>query len=443
MDPAGDVVRALLGRGMLVGHDVGPSLADVRRARVPLSDAEAVTVLVPTAETLDALHAGGLAYGQPGPGDIRFLPDGRPALVVPARWHDDRGGDLAGLLRTVLSAMTPPADPVGADDDHVGGDTDADSARYGDRYTDGDRDGDGDRDVDDGWDVDGDRDVHDGWDPDDDAGAGGRGVPDLRPVLERLLDQGCTSGAEVVRACFATADPEPVRVPDAGALARAALLGTPPSPSSAPAGAARRGALPGRLRPTGRRAVRQAARRRARRRTAVTVLAVVVVVGGVLLRPAADRAAAGLSPSTMADAGRAKTTVAALTDPVLDRAAPVAAAQALTRQRAALVAAGDAAGLVAVDAAGGPALDADEDLVTSLAADRLEGLSVDVQGARAVTADADEARVAVTSAMSPYRRVGPTGTAAVPGTAPRTVVLHLRWTPAGWRVWSVAEPSGA
>ena len=48
-----------------------------------------------------------------------------------------------------------------------------------------------------------------------------------------------------------------------------------------------------------------------------------------------------------------------------------------------------------------------------------------------MTADADEARVAVTSAMSPYRRVGPAGTVAMSGTAPRTVVLRLRWTPGG------------
>jgi len=418
MDPAGDVVRALLGHGALVGHDAGPSLADVRRARVPLSDAEAVTVLVPIAETLDALHAAGLASGPPGAGDIRFLPDGRPALVVPARWQDDQDGDVAGLLRTVLAAMTPPADPTDADDDHPGGDADED-----------------------GHD---DRDPSDDGDAGDDAGARGRGARDLRPVLERLLARGCTSGSEVVRACFATVDPEAVRVPDAGALARAALLGTPTPPSgAAPAGVARRGALPGRGRPAGRRAARQAARRRARRRTAVAALAAVVVVGGVLLRPATDRAAAGQTPSAVADAGRVPATVAAMADPVLDRAAPVAAAQALTRQRAALVAAGDAAGLAAVDAADGPALDADEDLVASLAGDRLEGLSVDVQGAEAVTADADEARVAVTSAMSPYRRVGPAGTVAVSGTAPRTVVLRLRWTPAGWRVWSVAGPSGA
>lgn len=390
MDPAAaEAVRAMLGHGTLVGHDAGPSLADVRRARVPLSDAEAVTVLVPIAETLDALHAAGLAPGPPGPGDIRFLPDGRPALVVPARWPDERDGDLAGLLGTVLAAMTPPADPA------------------------------------------------------DEPAAGGAGAPDLRPVLERLLDQGCPSGAEVVRACFATVDPEPVRVPDAGALARAAVLGTPGPPSSAPTGAARRGALPGRTRPAGRRAARRAARRRVRRRTAAVALAAVVVVGGVLLRPAADRANAGQVPSAVAPAGRAAATAEAMADPVVDRAAPVAAAQALTRQRAALVGAGDAAGLAAVDAADGPALGADEDLVASLAGDRLEGLSVDVQGAEEVAVGADEAQVAVTSAMSPYRRVGPAGTVAVPGTAPRTVVLRLHWTPVGWRVWSVADPSGA
>ena len=128
-------------------------------------------------------------------------------------------------------------------------------------------------------------------------------------------------------------------------------------------------------------------------------------------------------------------------DPVLDRAAPVAAAAALTRERAVIVDAGDAAGLGAVDAAGGPALDADEDLLASLGDDRLEGLSVDVQAATLVDGSSDdEAAVAVTSAMSPYSRVGESGTRAIAGTTPRTVVLRLRWTDAGWRVWSVEEP---
>ncbi len=173
MDAAhAEAIAALLRRGALADDDAGPPLADVRRARVPLSDAEAATVAIPVAEALDALHDAGLAYGPPGPGDIRFLPGGRPALVVPPRFADEPDDDVPGLLRTVLGVMTPPRGDGDAADDE----------------------------------------------------------PDLRPVLETLLAGGCRSGAEVVRACFATVEPEPIRVPDAGTLARASLVGPPTLP---------------------------------------------------------------------------------------------------------------------------------------------------------------------------------------------------------------------
>jgi hypothetical protein len=404
MDAAhAEAVAALLRRGVLADDDAEPSLADVRRARVPLSDGEAATVAIPVAEALDALHDAGLAYGPPGPSDIRFMPGGRPALVAPPRWADEADDDVPGLLRTVLAVMTP-AMPRPVDDEA----------------------------------------------PDD--------GPDLRPVLEELLALGCRGGAEVVRACFSTVEPEPIRMPDAGALARAALLDSPGagSPAPIPTLPLPRGArrLPGpvtRALPDGRlprgsalrsardlgapsrRELRRLARLRLRLRVGGGVLvALTVVVGGVLLRPAVGRA----------DAGQVASPAGVVVDPVLDREAPTAAAAALTRQRAAVIGAGDAAGLAAADASGGPALDADEDLLASLDGDRLEGLSVDVQATALVGGSGqDEALVAVTSAMSPYRRIGTSGAVAVPGTAPRTVTLTLRWGDAGWRVWSVGEPA--
>lgn len=399
-----EAVTALLRRGALLDDDGGPSLAEMRRARVPLTDAEAVTVAVPLAETLDALRDAGLAYGPPGPGDVRFLPGGRPALVVPRRWADEPDDDVPGLLRTVLAVMTPPLPP--ADDD----------------------------------------------------------VPDLRPVLEDLLACGCRSGAEVVRACFTTVSPEPVRIPDAGALARAGLVDPRAWPGGRAIGrdlrrcaslreptAARAGAAV--TSGPSRRAVRRRARRRARLRTVAVVAVATALVGGLLLRPATDRATAGQVPSTADRAAGQVTSPAGVAiapsaaggavDPVVDRTAPAAAAAALTRQRAAVIGAGDAAGLAAVDAPGGSALDADEDLLASLDGDRLDGLSVDVQATDLVEADPDAPGVAVTSAMSPYRRLGGSGTAFVPGAAPRTVMLHLRWTAVGWRVWSVEEGAAA
>ena len=103
---------------------------------------------------------------------------------------------------------------------------------------------------------------------------------------------------------------------------------------------------------------------------------------------------------------------------------------------------GEGPGLDAVDVPGSPARAADEALLAALGEGRLEGLSVDVQAVGSVSVEGSEdVRVAVTSAMSPYRRVGASGTTAVPGTAPRTVVLHLRWTDDGWRVHEVSDPS--
>lgn len=344
-----------------------PTLAAALRVRVPLTDGEAATVAIPLAVELDEWHARGLAYGPMSGEDVVFEPNGRPTLAGRPGQVEGADEDIGNLLRVVLGAMVPPA-------------------------------------------------------PDDDVR--------LSDVLSGLLAAGCASGQEVADACFATVEPEPVRLPDAGALARGQML----------AGDEARAALPrpGRS-PLPRGAAvsttptRGAARRRARRRSRVTRLAAVAVavvavaVAGVLLHLPASGAPVA-SPA------------AVVVDPVLDREAPGAAAAALTRQRAVVLGTGEGAGLDVVDLVGGPARAADEELLASLGGDRLDGLSVDVQAVSLVGGEGDEAWVAVTSAMSPYRRVGESGAAAVPGTSPRTVVLLLRWTDDGWRVWSV-EPT--
>ena len=381
------VVAALVARDVLVACETGPSLADLRHARVPLTDGEAATVVIALAQSLDELHDAGLAYGPPSADVIRFAPGGRPVLVVPPAWAVAPDDDVPGLLRTVVAAMGPalPRRPV-ADEEADG--------------------------------------------------------PELRGLLEGLLSRGCRDGAEVVRECFAAVEPEAVRLPDAGALARAALLAPVPAappipparlPRAVPPSRAAARAPAGTPAPVGRRALRRRTRWRRRLRIgSALVAALALVAGAAMLRPAAERA----------NAGPVEAPTGPLADPVLDRRDPAAAAAVLTRRRAAVLGAGDAARLDAVDAAGGPALDADEDLLAALGGDRLEGLGVDV-GARSVTGGSgrDESFVSVTSAMSPYRRVGASGAWAVPGTAPRTVVLHLRWTDAGWRVWDVTDPS--
>ena len=135
----------------------------------------------------------------------------------------------------------------------------------------------------------------------------------------------------------------------------------------------------------------------------------------------------------------------------------------LTRARARHVAAGDAARLAEVEVVDGPAHRADLRLVEALAGARLDGLGVDVVEVTVVDgpgqpggppsprapdglpapgspAPGAEAAVRVTSAMSAYTRVDAVGAStAVPASAPRTVVLALRWTADGWRVWDVTE----
>lgn len=390
-----DAFDAMVRCGALVVQADGPTLAEVLRVRVPLSDAEAATIAIPLAQTLDELHAAGLAYGPPGAADVAFAEGGRPVLVVPQAASAGPDDDIPGLLHLVLDAMTPPWRP------ELG-------------------------------------------EPDGDEG------PDLRPVLEDLLAGGCTDGDQVVAACFDVVQPEPIRLPDAGALARAHVLGPPadgtrsgrsralPRPAG-PARFARPARLPRRragglagAEPGSRGAVRRAQRRRARRQVragATLAVAVLLAVAALVARPGAVHAQDEPSPG------------AVTVDPVLDRDAPAAAAAALTRHRAVVLVAGDVALLDSVDLVGSPARLADEALLAALGADRIDGLSADVQAADEVAGSGpEEARVEVTSAMSPYRRVGGSRVVTVPGTPPRTVLLHLRWTDDGWRVWQVSEP---
>jgi hypothetical protein len=412
--PVRSVVALTGGRSaLLVEHAPGPSLATALRARVPLTDGEAVTVVVPLARALDALHGAGLAYGPPTADDVLFCPDGRPVLAArpPRLASSDRppDDDLRGLLSMVLGAMAPPLVLPALPDDE--------------------------------------------WADDE---------PTLRPVLEALLASGCRSSEEVARACFDAVQPEPVRLPDAGTLARADVLGPNRGASRGPtdglpigggrlprpAGGGRQGRLDhrrGAVRSAplpvtrgSRRAQRRRSRRRARLGAGVLAVLALVVAAVVLVRPADAVRADGVPPAPGSSSATA--------DPVRTPAAPADAAAALTRRRAAVLAAGDPSGLDGVDLAGGPARAADEALLASLGADRLDGLGVDVRGAEVVGGPAEDGavRVAVTAATGPYTRVAADGgRTAVPGTTPRTVVLALCWTADGWRVRDVSAPTAA
>jgi hypothetical protein len=402
--PVREVVPLPGGRcALLVEHVPAVTLAGIRRARVPLTEAEAATVAIPLAEALDALHAAGAVQGPVGAADVLLTCEGKPVLAASATWLAaglEPGEDVAGLLTTVLGAMAPP-----------------DVA---------------------GWDED--------W------------PARLRPALEGLLRDGRRDGASVVAACLDAVRPEPLRLPDAGALAGAHVLdpvggdrGAEPTGSRVPGrlprpaagrppsrGVPRRtcgeasgamGDAPG----AGRRAARRRRRRRGRLGGAALVLAALAVLVVLLVRPAAEvRAEPPAEPSAAA--------LAAVADPVHDPSQPQAAAAALTRLRAAVLVAGDPAGLDEVSVAGSPAREADEAVLAALGADRLVGLSADVRDARAEQVAGDRAWVAVTAAMSPYERVAAEGDVTkVAGTTPREVVLLLEWTDDGWRVASVSE----
>ncbi|MBN9327891.1 MAG: hypothetical protein J0I87_13380 [Cellulomonas sp.] len=361
--------------GVLVDHVVGVSLGAIRRARAPMTDGECVTLLVPLCQALSALGAAGLAHGAVEADNVVVQPDGRPVLVAPRPGLVGSalpGDDLPRLLSTVVGVM-----------------------------------------------------------PEEDGAllAGPGSVPRLRPVLDQLLAGGC-SADEVVARCFATAEPEAVRLPDAAALAGASLAGMRrPFPVSA--GTERR-PLPRRSGTTRTARRRRTAPRSARRRVTVAVAA------GVLLVVAVGIGRHVLAHPPTADASTTR-------EPLLDRSDPAGAAAELTRRRADVLRSGSADRLTDVAVTGGPAARADSEVIASLGAGGAEGLSAHVDSASVTgTPTQDEADVSVSSATSGYVVVGADGrrsTAAA--AAPRTVLLHLRWTNAGWRVWSVSQPGAA
>lgn len=236
----------------------------------------------------------------------------------------------------------------------------------------------------------------------------------MRDVFTDVLTLPGLSADQVVVGCYRATEPTPVRLPDAGQLASSAL-----------SAGAREGDHARRHAGT-RRDGRTRRRPRALRLAAVTVAAAIVVGAGVVgwRVVAADAPAAAAAPHETND--------------------PVGAAVALSRLRAEIVAAGDPAELDAVEVVDGPAFRADSLLLPGLHGARLDGLTVDVQDAWLVADDGSRGTtdVAVTASTSAYDRVPADGGAAtqVAASTARTVVLGLRWTPHGWRVWDVRQP---
>lgn len=392
-----DVLELPDGRcALLTDHVPGASLAALHDARGPWSPGEAVTLAIPLADALAALHAAGLVHSDVSPANVVVCDDGRPVLVdlvscvvggsgtpgYAAPEVDDGSrcgpeGDVHALARTVLRHLAVPDPAVDAPWDG------------GTRV----------RDL-----------LADAADPD----------PALRPTAQGLAD-----------ACFRAEQPEPVVLPDAAVLARTEL--------SRLAG---RGSRDATVRRASRRRTRTTVRTRRVRAGAVAAVVVVAVGAAALV---SSRPWVSDDPATAGAAGTSRQVEAE------------AAARELTERRGEVLVAGDAAALDEVEVPGSAVHAADTQLLDRLAAEglRLAGLRVVVTGSALVgetapapaTAGSGEAvdgdvHVRVTSATSAHQRVRVDGSVhtEVPAAPERAVVLVLRETPLGWRVTEVRAP---
>ena len=392
---------------LLVEHVPGPTLEALREARGPLTSGEAVTVAVPLADALDALHSAGLVHGDVSPANVIVRPDGRPVLVDLQGAVVDSGG-TAGFAAPELEKGV---EPTAASDVHALAQT-----------------------------------ILAQLPPDRPPGTPSAELTELRAVLAEAStpEQEARPGARAFGdACFRVDEAEPIGLPDPSVLARtelARLAARPGARSTTRPGAVVRG--------------RGASRHRAPRRwrSPAARLAVVVVAVGLAGSGAVALSGLGREADALAQAPAAAS-------PVLTAAPapdPVAAAVALTAARVEAITSGDSARLDAVEQTGSPAHVADTRLLAELAEQgvRVEGLQVQVHDARRVVGRlADVARasrevpapaqptawVEVTSTLSSHRRVGVDGAVVqeVAPSGPTAVVLVLRLTAAGWRVAEV------
>ncbi|MHB1491089.1 MAG: protein kinase domain-containing protein, partial [Cellulomonas sp.] len=171
---------------VLVDEVAGPTLAALVNARGTVQPGEVVTVVVAMARALAALHRAGLVHGDVAPSNVVIDPAGKPVLID--LWGTiGADGDLGtpGFASAAVLAGRPPCP---ADDVHALG-------RLG------------------------------LWALGDEASGAGRAVAALlRDACDSAVPSRPTP-AELEERCHAASPPEPLRMPDAAALARAEIVG--------------------------------------------------------------------------------------------------------------------------------------------------------------------------------------------------------------------------
>ncbi|MBD8077536.1 hypothetical protein [Cellulosimicrobium arenosum] len=408
-------VRAVLESGsdelaVLTDHHPGLTLDELAAARRPLAAGEAVTVLVPVAQALVALHRADRVHGALGTRSVVLGPDGRAVVAVPlVPVAGTEADDVRDLAQLVVDLVPAPASShptfERAADPQEALRLDALHAELVEAL---------------------------------------RDDPRARPA----------AGTFAAR-CYDAAPPCPLEMPDPARLVANAFAPTGLRQTQAP-GAARRAERGG-----ARRRARTGSTRRAPEglRRGLVVLAVVVagcavLVAGVRATSDAPGAGPGAGSSATAPAPTSTSEPQTLADgPVLDPEDPVGAARELTQRRLDLLTGGEVE-LRQVVAAGSPAAETDAALVAELdgvdvldaratvfdarPADPEEGADGGaVEGATGTAGTDGTARVEVDYAITAHRQRTGDQEIQVPQTPRTTVVLTVRWTEDGWRVSQV------
>jgi len=413
----------------------GGSLARLLATRRRLQPGEVVTLAVPLAQALAAVHVQGLVHGDVTPANVLFDGDGRPLLsdlgvarllgAGPGAPHGTRGfldpavlagatpgpaSDVHGLAATCLAALTG-------------------TAPYDER---------GDRVP-----------VPDGT------------HPGLVAVLERALapDPWDRPAAdELAVAVYDAAPPEPVHldrtgaapaphVPDLQQGAAAATHQVHPGPRPDDGEPVAAGVPRGQAAWVAARRLAAAVRSRGR-----LALVVAVVGGAVGMAAVTGMAWAGVG-GTEQPAGLAAAATTRAPSPTAEPPAPAEPVPATGRwaetlagldlARSDAFAAGDPAGLRAVYAAGSPALARDTRVLRRLADAglRAEGLRLTTTTVHPVGRSAGRVRLAVTDLMPAYRLVDAGGTVVERrvGRGPRSWTVELAADGQGWRVYDVVR----